>query len=240
MKKIEKHYGNALRRVLKIVNPFKKMIMTTECQVHKFINIQSLRILKTYGYELEYKFFGYHLKCLNEGVVWADQDFKSINHFYNPTKKRGLFGNENSLILTERYYEKALKYWKEKKYEKSMFYLGAAIHILHDLTVPQHVNIRLLDNHRQYENFVRVTYDIVKGFQAKDKPIRLYTIRDYVEYNSRNAIKIYKKYRNIKNDRRRFYKITLSSLPLAQQTTSGAFLMFLKDINYYETIKKAR
>lgn len=234
MIKFEKYYGLVLRKFLKLVNPFKKVIIKTECKVHRFINIEALRLIKYYGYNNEYKFLACYLKSLNEGVVWADQDFKSINHFYNPTKKRGLFGNENSLILTERYYKKAIIYWNQQKYNKSLFYLGAALHIIQDLTIPQHVNIRLLDNHRQFENFVKFTYNIVKDYQTKDEPIILNSIEDYVDYNSRNAIKIYKKYKNIKQDKRRFYKITLNSLPLAQRTTAGGLLMFLREVNFKE------
>lgn len=238
MKSFEKLYGKALKKALKFINPFKKVVIKTECQVHKFITIHSIKILKKYGYESEYKLFTYHIKYLNEGVVWADQDFKSINHFYNPTKKRGLFGNDNSLMLTQEYYDKAKKYWNDNKKQKAMFYLGACVHIIQDLTIPQHVNIRLLDNHRQYENFVKLTYSIVREYKSKHKPIVFSSVEEYVEYNSNTALKIYKKTRHIKDNKKRFYKVTLNSLPLAQRSTAGLLLTFLKDVKYDESINR--
>jgi len=95
---------------------------------------------------------------LNKGVTWADQDLKSANHFYNPDRKKGLYGNNNALSLAVTYYNKALEYWYDLQPNLAMFYLGAAVHLVQDMTVPHHANVRLLDNHRQYENFIKRTY----------------------------------------------------------------------------------
>lgn len=66
----------------------KKKIIKTECLVHKQINQHALIILKNDKYEEQYDFFMEFIEPLNEGAVWADQDFKSSNHFYNPYKKK--------------------------------------------------------------------------------------------------------------------------------------------------------
>lgn len=233
MSKFEKFYGRSFKAFLKAVNPLKKKIIKTECIVHRFINVEAVKLLHNFKYIDEYLLLAYYLKYLNKGVVWADQDFKSINHFYNPSKKKGLFGHDNSLILTERYYKKALKFWKSDK-EKSMFYLGAAVHIIQDLTIPQHANVKLLNSHRQYENFVKVTYETVKGYRSNKEPIILKSANDYVKFNSRLAIKTYKKYNKIKNNKVKYHKITMCSLPLAQRTTAGMFITFLRDTSFYK------
>lgn len=70
------------------MNPFKKVIIKTECQVHKHINEHALIILKNDKFEDPYDFFMESIEEINHGAVWADQDFKSSNHFYNPYKKK--------------------------------------------------------------------------------------------------------------------------------------------------------
>ncbi len=37
-----------------------------------------------------------YINDINAGVVWADQDLKSSNHFYNPYTNKGLYGNSNA------------------------------------------------------------------------------------------------------------------------------------------------
>lgn len=231
MKTIELYYGKAFRSILKAINPFKKTIIKTEARVHQFINNYALNILKENGYNAEFNEFERHIDTINKGTVWADQDFKSINHFYNPIKKKGLYGHGNALKLTKKYYKIAVNSYKENDIEKSMFYLGASIHIIQDLTIPQHVNIRLLDNHRQYENFVKTTFNKVRDFGTLDKPVIFDDIEDFVRFNTKVALRIHKQFKIIKDDSTRFYKVTLCSLPLAQRTTAGCLIMFIKDVS---------
>ncbi|WP_425447069.1 zinc dependent phospholipase C family protein [Dethiothermospora halolimnae] len=232
MKGFERYYGNVFRGALKVINPFKKRLIKTECKVHIFINNNSLRLLKEHGYDYEHMFYRNHIKELNKGVVWADQDFKSINHFYSPKKTKGLYGHSNAKILTYNYYEKAIGYYKRGNIKLSIFYLGACAHIIQDMTVPQHVNIRLLDSHRQYENFVKITYDIVEEFTSRDKPIVFNELNHYLRFNAKNAIKIYKESRNLKSNKAKYHNVTKCILPLAQRTTAGLLVMFLKDVKF--------
>ena len=89
--KIESVYHEILRSVFVVLNPIKKIVIKTECQVHKYINLHALNILKNDKYMEEYNFFSSHLEEINKGAVWADQDFKSSNHFYNPYKKKVVY-----------------------------------------------------------------------------------------------------------------------------------------------------
>ncbi len=86
--KLEMVYFNFLRSAFLVINPLKKMIIKTECQVHKYINLHALTILKNDQFAEQHDFFRHYLEEMNEGTVWADQDFKSSNHFYNPYKKK--------------------------------------------------------------------------------------------------------------------------------------------------------
>lgn len=234
MKIFEKSYGMVFKSILWMLNPFKKKIIRTECKVHRFINYQSLKLLATHNYVEEFDLYNHYLEEMNRGVVWADQDFKSTGHFYSPTKRRGMYGHLNARHLTHKYYNKALYHWNKGHKSRSIFFLGAAVHIIQDMTIPQHVNIRLLDNHRQYENFVKTTYDIVKEFRTYEKPIEFKKLDSYIIFNGKTALKAYKENKKINDSRERYYRMTKCSLPLAQRTTAGCMLKFLKDIGFYD------
>ncbi len=232
--RIENTYGRAFKYAKTFINPFKKTIIKTECVIHKFINFQALEILYNDNYHDAHNLFSDYILQLNEGVVWADQDLKSSGHFYNPSKEKGLYGNTNALVLAKDYYSKALGYWNTGNNEGAMFYLGATAHLIQDMTVPQHANIKLLDNHRQYENFIKRTYINTLSYQADRGGYYMSTIEEYIRCNARTAIKIYYKLRDIEDDDRRFYAITKFTLPLAQRTTAGCFLRFYKDAGNIE------
>lgn len=228
-KTLEKTYGKILKYTLFVANPFKKAVRVTSCKIHKFINFHALRILENDNYEDASSFFSDYIISLNEGVYWADQDFKSTGHFYSPVKNRGLYGNRNALSLAVEYYDNALANWMNGKIEESIFFLGAAVHLVQDMTIPQHANIRLMDNHRQYENYIKRTYLSAPEFVAEKGGYYGSTIEETIKCNARTAIKIYSKLRYIKDDAKRYHTITKFTLPLAQKTTAGCLLGFYKD-----------
>lgn len=226
----ERTYGNVLQYTFTFLNPFKRAIINTHCSVHKFINLQALRILRNDDYLAEYKFFTLNISKINEGAYWADQDFKSSSHLYNPYTKKGLFGRKNAMDLTIEYYTKAEGLFMMRNDDEAMFYLGATLHIIQDMTIPQHANVRLLDSHRQYETFVKRTYQYIKEFKAEKGAYRLDSVKEYVHFNARVAIKAYKKFKVIKQDEKRYYKIAKCTLPLAQRTTAGCMLSFYDNV----------
>jgi len=234
---IERTYGKFFRYLLIIANPFKKVIIQTECTIHKFINEHATEILKNDGYRDAYYFFSDHLDKLNEGVVWADQDFKSSSHFYNPIKDKGLYGSLNAMTLGVEYYERAEKYWRLGEIDQSMFFLGAAVHLVQDMTVPQHANIRLLDNHRQYENFIKRTYLNSPKYIAERGGYYGDDIYEYIRCNARCAIRIFNGLKSIEKSKKRYYTIAKFTLPLAQKTTAGCLLTFYKNAMKRKTVK---
>lgn len=234
----ESTYDNLLNTVFSIINPIKKTIINIHCKVHIFINYKALNLLKNDRFLDEYNFFSSFIDIINEGAVWADQDFKSTNHFYNPYKKKGLYGRKSAMDLGIGYYSKAIQNWIRGEFDKSLFYLGAALHIIQDMTVPQHANIRLLDDHRQYENFIKDTYKHIKEFDVKNGAYILNSIENYIRFNSRVALKIYKKHKEISDDKIRFFRIARCGVPLAIRTTAGALIMFYNMIFPCKQFKK--
>lgn len=128
--------------------------------------------------------------------------------------------------------------WKKQEAHKALFYLGAALHLIQDVTIPQHVNIRLLDDHRQFENFVKRTYQNVNAFQAYQGAYQLSTIENYIKFNARTALKIYRRYRDVQDDEIRYYRITKCTLPLAERTTAGAMVLFYNKVVHENKIRQ--
>lgn len=231
---VELSYGKLFKYTMKAINPFKKAIMTTECIVHKVINNQALLILKNDDLVLQYNLFSSYITELNLGVVWADQDFKSSGHFYNPIKDRGLYGNTNALTLANNYYKFALGYWQSGDFKKAMFFLGATAHLVQDVTVPQHANIRLLKEHHKFEKFVRNTFHKTPEYLAVNNGYYLDSVEEFVRFNALRSIKANRKLKTINNEEDRFYSLAKYTLPLAQRSTAGLFMMFYNDVQELE------
>ncbi len=231
---VEYSYGKLFKYTMKAINPVKKVIMTTECAVHRLINIQALVILKNDNKIHEFNLFSHYLTELNLGVVWADQDFKSSGHFYNPSKDRGLYGNTNALTLANNYYTFALSNYESGDIKKAMFFLGAAAHLVQDMTVPQHANIKLLKEHHKFEKFVRDTFYETPDYLVYDEGCYLESIAQFIRLNAISAIKASNRHSVIFNDEKRYYEITRQVLPLAQRSTAGLFSMFYRDIQASE------
>lgn len=229
MDRIETIYNRVLSGVFTLANPIKKSVKRTECKVHICINYYALDAIINEKLLSQYNLFNAYIDNINEGAVWADQDFRSSNHFYNPFKKRGLFGRRSAMDLAIEYYSNAIKLWPKDK-NKSMFNLGAAAHIIQDMTVPQHANIKLLDDHHQYEKFVEKKYRDFKVYNEDLKPYMLDSISDYVRFNSRLAVKIHRKFKGIKEDERRFSRITKCTIPLSIRTTAGLMIIYYSEI----------
>ena len=230
METLERSYSYVFKNVLRAVNPIKKRIMKAECKVHKFINNQSINILKNDGHIEAFTLLSAYIHDINDGVVWADQDLKSSNHFYNPHNNRGLYGSSNGKKECITYYTKALNEYFHGNINEAMFYLGAACHLIQDLTVPQHANVHLLNSHRSYEKWVIRTHIHHDEFRLEKDGIYFESLNQYIDFNSKNAISIHRKHSHIQNMHKRFYVITSMVLTMAQATTAGLMLKFYKDI----------
>ncbi|MBU3144762.1 zinc dependent phospholipase C family protein [Clostridium sp. CF012] len=231
-KKIEATYGKTLKALMITVNPIKKKIMKTHCIVHKFINIQAIEILKNKEYDEVHNFYKSHIKELNNGVTWADQDFKSSNHFYHHYKGTGLYGFSNALTEFQKYYNRALKFVEAGDIRQGMFYFGAACHLIQDATVPQHVNNKLLKSHRNFELWIISKLMSDYSFPIFNEIIEEDNIEDYIKNNALFANKTYISYANLKNKEEKYNKISVLIVQRAQKTTAGLML------NFYNEIKK--
>ena len=163
---MESSYDSILNLVFGALNPVKRSVINTHCNVHKFINILALTILANDGFEREYNFFVSYIEDINKGAVWADQDFKH-SPFLSPIYEKGAVWTKNAMDLANKYYTNAVTLWDEGDFNKSAFFFGAVLHLIHDMTIPQHANIRLLDNHRQYKLLCQTYLPLCKGVPGK-------------------------------------------------------------------------
>lgn len=228
---LESVYATALSNTFKIVAPIKRNIIKTDCEVHLFIQENALNILKIHGYEEEYEFFKLYMPQINKGLIWADQDFKCYHHFYNPKLKRGKFGyDDNAMTVTKSYYNRSIKYFSIGNYEMAMFYFGAACHIIQDLTIPQHAKGKLLDNHRQFEVYVKSNYKKMIRFKTDERPILLNSIDNYVDNNANLGLELDYIYRDITNLTTKFYLTAIRAITVSQRTTAGCMIMLYNNL----------
>jgi len=228
--KFENGYSKAVSSVFFMVNPIKKRVMKTNCTVHKFIMLQAIEILKNDGYKPEYDFFRQYAGALNQGVYWADQDFKSSNHFYHVIKGKGLYGRSDLLTECRKYYGSALNYYDAGDIQKAMFYLGASCHLIQDATVPHHVNNRLLKSHRKFELWIVSKLMSDYSFLASSGTIKYDSVEDYVVKNAIMANNTYFKNVGIANTEERYATVAITIMKEAQRTTAGLLLNYYNDI----------
>ncbi len=100
---------------------YKKVLMKTHCITHKFINNNSIQILNNESLYNISIFMKKYMNFINDGVVWADQDYKSSNHFYNIDTLRGLYGFSDLLNEFKKYYRTAMYYLDKNKIENACF-----------------------------------------------------------------------------------------------------------------------
>lgn len=241
-KLIERNYGKAVRGVMATVNPIKKLLIKTYCTVHKYINIKAIEIIGLEGNEEIYKFFLKYINELNQGVMWADQDFKSTNHFYHFSEGKGLYGFSNALEECKKYYKMAVNYAKAGDRRKSMFYFGAACHLIQDTTVPQHVNNNLLNSHRSFEMWILKKVVSGYGFDTANESKRYGSLHEYIKSNALMSNDAYTVFNNVLDIERRYKNITNVIITEAERTTAGFMIDFYCElcVNNVIDLKKFR
>lgn len=230
--RVEKVCGRLISQTFRVINPIKKKIINTSCEVHLFIQSSALDVLREEGYDKQVQFYKNFEPYTNKGLVWADQDFKSYFHFYNPKDRRGMYGHStNAMTLANTYYKNALYFISKDDYMNGMAYFGAMCHLIQDVTIPQHAKRKLLDSHKQFETYVKLNYKKIKRFKTKEGPLVYKNISDYIDFNSRSALNFDYMYKDINDYNIKFYLVAYNALNLSQRSTAGCMLMFYDDLD---------
>ena len=228
--KIEKTYHKTMEGAIKVVNPIKKRVKKTECVVHKFINIEALKLLDSTNYSEEFYFYKSYIKDLNMGVKWADADLKSTNHFYHHEKGRGLYGFSNAKEECIKYYNEAISLYKQNEVNNAMFFLGAACHLVQDSTVPAHA-MKNLKKHKPLEKYI--VNKVLSGYSISIEGdlIRYPHIQDYIINNSKEAVEINRKFEGLGTKKDRFENVSKAIVEKAIRTTAGMLCDFFYEVN---------
>ena len=228
--KLEKTYNKTMRGAIRVVNPIKKRVKKTECIVHQFINIEAIKLLDHSHMSEEFTFYKNYIYDLNRGVKWADADLKSTNHFYHHELGRGLYGFSNAKEECLKYYNEALKLYKENEINKAMFFLGAACHLVQDSTVPAHA-MKNLKKHKPLEKYIVNKVSSGYSINVEGDIIKYPDIHDYIINNTKEAVKGYKEFEDIEMNKDRCENISNIIVEKAIRTTAGVLSDFFKEVN---------
>jgi len=196
---------------------------------HAFCNYQAIKILYNDNYTKEANLFTFFSEELQAGNNWADKGFKSFYHFYNTETGSGKWRWPNATITCELYFTKAFELWEKGKYNRAMFYLGAATHLVQDMCVPHHARCVLMDGHNIFEAWAK---EHRENYCAHNDGMYLKT-KSTVEWVHSNASFSlnYFPYVQSSSSEADYHQATSVLLPRAQRSTSGFWLWFYKLIS---------
>ena len=199
---------------------------------HYFINRQAAEILHNDDMKGMASFIVINIDNINRGTSWADKGWKCFAHYYNPFNHAGLNPWPGALDECSHYFNLACDNWTKKCIRKSMFFLGAASHIVQDLCVPYHSMCVPFNGHQKYEKWVKNNYFNYKAGRGGTYTHK--SIDEIIHYNAIVSSKYYH-YLNVEEETS-YHIVTALLVPLAQKTTAGLFHLFLNTIKYQKAL----
>lgn len=194
------------------------------CLTHKICNLQALYRLQKQASCQALFLLENNFSALQAGVVWADLEFKNINHFFDPTTQKGLWRFSPARYSFAIYLTKASRLAKKEDFTQAFFYLGAAAHLLQDMTVPHHVCGYLFNGHKKFENWVQTH---IKEFSFPQIDLPCTKPLELMLYNAQTAYPYMFMVDESASDRS-YGKAAQELLPIAQSSTSALFKWFLE------------
>lgn len=135
-----------------IGTPFQKLIDKAG-STHEWLTERATAVLDADGYKGASEFFRKHLDSLVRGNYWADSFWMNSTHHYNPKVRRGLWVWPDAADQIRNWFNLSVSLWAKGLEEKSIFLLGACLHIVQDLCQPYHSNCRVFGGHQEYEKW---------------------------------------------------------------------------------------
>ncbi len=216
---------------------------------HDWITDQALVVLGADGYttirdEIQTSTY---LAKIKQGSYDADHgsDILGIpvtasEHYHNPDSHLGLWlviRFKSAATYAQENFEKAVKYYKNGDKANAYYYLGFALHVLQDLTVPHHAALTPFNQHSEYEAHIYNHKSYVTGVTSGGR-YTLPNVADHynddsawgwVDYNSHQSIGYYS-YVNGGSDDNWDYVASMM-LPLAVRTSAGFLRFFYEEAN---------
>jgi len=191
---------------------------------HQFCLKQAIAILNQDGYKKAASFFNQGRAILYAGVAWADKGLKNVHHYFEPVSRKGLWHFASAADTFGMYYRCACHHARRGELEKTLFFLGAAAHLVQDMCVPHHVRAKVLLGHQEYEDWAcdnREKYACAAGTVRVDP---LYP-NHLIFTNAEMAADLFDLVVD-PEDYRAYHQATSLLLPQAQRSTAGLLLCF--------------
>ncbi|MDF2499531.1 MAG: zinc dependent phospholipase [Anaerosporomusa subterranea] len=203
-------------------------LLDKPCVTHEFCNRQAITILSADGFSSCADFFLRYVDELNAGVVWADQGWKNVNHYFEPDSRKGLWQFSTAIEEFSRCLNRATRCMRRHETRKACFFLGAAAHLLQDLCVPHHARGKVFYGHKQYETWAR---DHCNAFAVTNGGV-------YRQGHRTNSLLVDNASVSAdllewvvhEGDEALYAKATSILLPLAQRTTAGLLVRFYNNL----------
>jgi phospholipase C len=196
------------------------------CLTHKTCNTEALTLIKACGCSAVASVLEKNLMPLQQGVTWADLEFKNINHFFNPITRKGLWLFSPAVYDFSVYLAKSCRLAKNKDLTNSFFYLGAAAHLLQDMSVPHHVCGYLFNGHKKFENWVQTHHN-----EFTSPQVELVPIKKPLNLLLSNAIAAtdFMSYVNEDATTSTYFTAAQNLLPIAQSSSASLFEWFISN-----------
>lgn len=227
------HTAAGTQLLLAAVSPFQNLFDRPSV-THEFLNRQAIAILYNDGLKHYAAFLEHFLSELTAGVYWADKGWKNVSHYYEPLTGKGLWHFATALDDFSVYFEAALKSAWQRDFSQSVFFLGAAAHLLQDVCVPHHARAKLFSGHKEYENWVKINH---AAFVSDDQALYIDTTPCQLLISNAVAAADYLEWVTEENHTR-FHTVTTDLLPRAQRSTAGLFECFCSRLGIARTKSK--
>jgi len=209
--------------VLSAISPFQKLFDPPGI-THEFCNQQAIKILHNDGFTLYAQFLTTYMTELNAGVYWADNGWRNVSHYFEPTSGKGLWQFATAMETFQLYYQQGISNLHGNNYGRAVFFLGAAAHLMQDLCVPHHARGKLFSGHKEYESWVQhcyVQYAVdSNNIMSEDSNLATQLLGNAVV-----AADLFG-WVDLDQGATNYHEATAILLPQAQRSTAGLFLKF--------------
>ena len=179
------------------------------------------------GFLQEAALLSAYYEQLQNGVIWADLNWKNIHHFLHPHTRRGFWHFSNAACDYLEFFTFAIKSVRHGCAKDAIFYLGAAAHLVQDMCVPHHAKCQLFDGHKKYERWVETNLQNF-SYEIKEE-ISIANPIGILVKNAATALDLYH-YVSADAGIQQYKKATDILLPLANQSTANLFCYFFARI----------
>lgn len=189
---------------------------------------QAYDVLCQDGKEDVADFFRPYDAWLRKGLLWADQGWKNVCHYFSDPAKHGILRWPGADAECQSYFNKAVATYQQNK-SKGMFYLGAAVHLVQDMCVPHHAVGAVFDGHQEFEKWAG---NNLYYFTARQSGLYLLFTHpsQWIRYNAEKASAYYSLVSQEKGCcEESYFEAARILLPLTVYSTAG-FLRFAQMI----------